>query len=113
MTIEEIAAALGATPSDIPGLWNLPAVPALPELTTNQLLDIWTKRSVTYDTFVDPAVKFTIGTRLAPYDTSSMYEATAGSAPFEGSFFEHVVTLGATEKKPAMKGRITRKATSS
>lgn len=36
--IPKIAAALGATPADIPGLWN---VPGHPELTTGQLRSLW------------------------------------------------------------------------
>lgn len=38
MEIREIAAQLGATPADIPGLWNLAGYP---ELTSGQLLQIW------------------------------------------------------------------------
>ena len=35
------ARALGASPSDIMGLWN---VPGYPELTSNQLMQIWSER---------------------------------------------------------------------
>lgn len=38
MDIDQIARDLGATPADIPGLWNLPGYP---ELTTGQLIDVW------------------------------------------------------------------------
>ena len=37
INIDCLAKVLGATPSDLPGLWNLPG---FPELTTNQLLDV-------------------------------------------------------------------------
>ena len=36
--IEYAARVMGATPADIPGLWN---VPGHPELTTGQLLDLF------------------------------------------------------------------------
>ncbi len=35
--IERAARKIGATPADIPGLWN---APGYPELTTNQLLNV-------------------------------------------------------------------------
>ena len=35
---------IGATPADIPGLWN---APGYPELTTGQLLQIAAKRGLT------------------------------------------------------------------
>lgn len=36
--VQEIARQLGATPADIPGLWN---APGYPELTTAQLISAW------------------------------------------------------------------------
>jgi hypothetical protein len=36
--IAKIAETLGATPADIPGLWNLAGYP---ELTNGQLLQLW------------------------------------------------------------------------
>lgn len=74
MNIEAIAAALGATPSDIPGLWNLPASPPLPELTSGQLIDIWNKRSFTHDTMA-PGAGMTISIGHAadePVDTQAI-----------------------------------------
>jgi hypothetical protein len=37
MSLYDIARSMGATPADIPGLWNLPGYP---ELTTAQLVQI-------------------------------------------------------------------------
>ena len=37
LPIERIASDIGATPSDIPGLWNLAG---FPELTSNQLREV-------------------------------------------------------------------------
>jgi len=40
--IRQIAEKLGATPADIPGLWNLTGYP---ELTTGQLVQVWRERN--------------------------------------------------------------------
>ena len=37
MAVNSAAGRLGATPADVPGLWNLPGYP---ELTTGQLLEV-------------------------------------------------------------------------
>lgn len=46
MTIEAAAKIVGATPADIPGLWN---APGYPELTTGQLLQIAARLMETRD----------------------------------------------------------------